>query len=121
VRYSTFIIGGLVGWLILIGSEQFLLEHGVWRGAGYGAGLFLAIVFTFLYHRFVTFGRGSDWRQRFMRFAPFQVVIAAVNWLFFLAATEYLGLPDVPASFMVTFVLSLLNFAANRLFIFRKQ
>ncbi len=118
MKYFTFVFGGLIGWLILIGSEQFLLRFGVWRGIGYGVGLVLAVLFTFAYHRHVTFGMKSESRERFAKFAPLQVIIAAANWLLFVAATHYLHFPDVPASFVVTFFLSLINFAANRLFIF---
>ncbi len=121
MKYFTFIFGGLIGWLILIGSEQFLLRFGVWRGIGYGVGLVLAVLFTFAYHRHVTFGMKSESRERFAKFAPLQVIIAAANWLLFVAATHYLHFSDVPASFVVTFFLSLVNFAANRLFIFHAE
>ncbi len=121
-RYSVFVFGGLVGWVILIGSEQLLLRLGIWRGIGYAVGLVLAIIFTFVYHRHVTFGVKSDTGERFLRFAPIQVVIAAANWLLFLAATEYLKIPvsDIVASFIITFILSLVNFAASKLFVFHK-
>ncbi|MBI2140938.1 GtrA family protein [Candidatus Woesearchaeota archaeon] len=118
--YFIFVFGGLIGWLILIGSEQFLLGFGIWKGIGYGIGLVLAILFTFAYHRHVTFGVKSETKERFAKFAPLQVFIAAANWLLFVAATHYFGFPDVQASFVITFVLSLVNFAANKLFIFIK-
>ncbi len=121
-RYSVFVFGGMVGWIILIGSEQLLLGLGIWRGAGYAVGLVLAIIFTFMYHRYVTFGVKSDLKERFLRFVPVQVVLAAANWLLFLAATEYLKVPvsDVVASFIITFILSLVNFASNKLLVFHK-
>ena len=121
-KYLVFISGGLIGWVILIGSEQLLLRWGIWRGIGYALGLALAIVFTFVYHRYITFGVKSDIRERFVRFAPLQVLIAAANWVLFLAMTDYLKLriSDVAASFIVTFVLSLVNFAANKLLVFRR-
>lgn len=121
-RYSVFVFGGLIGWVILIGSEQLLLRFGIWRGIGYAVGLVLAIIFTFVYHRYITFGVKSDTGERFLRFAPIQVVIAAANWLLFLAATEYLKIPvsEIVASFFITFILSLVNFAASKLLVFHR-
>lgn len=119
-RYSVFVFGGLIGWIILIGSEQFLLQFGVWRGLGYGAGITLAILFTFFYHRYITFSLKSEWKERLVKFVPIQLVIAATNWLLFITGTEYMRFPDVPASFVITFFLSLVNFSANKLFIFRR-
>ena len=121
VRYFTFVFGGLIGWLILVGTEQFLLKAGIWRGIGYALGIGLAIMFTFFYHRYITFGLKSEAKERFVKFAPLQVIISVVNWILFVAATEYFHLPDVPSSFVITFFLSLVNFAANRIFIFRKS
>ena len=119
-RYGIFVFGGLVGWLAVIITEQLLLKVGVWRGIGYALGIVLAIIFTFTYHRYVTFGLKTESKERFIKFAPLQVTLSAANWMLFIAATEYLGFPDVPASFAITFVLSLANFAGNKLFIFHK-
>ncbi len=121
-RYSVFVFGGLIGWVILIGSEQLLLRFGIWRGIGYALGLVLAIIFTFVYHRYITFGVKSDLKERFIKFAPLQVLIAAANWIMFLAMTDYLKLriSDIVASFIVTFVLSLVNFAASKLLVFHR-
>ena len=124
-RYSVFVFGGLIGWLILVASDQLLLRFGAWRGFSYGLGLVLAILFTFTYHRYITFAIKSELTERFLKFAPLQVVIAATNWALFLATKGYLEIPDVSsasivASFLITFALSLVNFAASRIFIFRK-
>lgn len=119
-RYFIFVFGGFIGWLIVIGIEQFLLRFGIWRGFGYALGIGLAIVFTFFYHRHVTFGLKSEAKERFIKFAPLQIIISILNWLLFIAATEYLHFPDVASSFVITFVLSIVNFAANKLFIFLK-
>ena len=126
-RYSVFISGGLIGWLVLIGTEMFLLHFGIWRGIGYALGLVLAITFTFVYHRYVTFGVKSEMKERFLRFLPLQAFIAAANWALFLGVTEYLKIPASEvvassiASFVITFVLSLVNFAANRLLVFHRK
>ena len=120
-RYFTFVLGGFIGWLILIVIEQVLLRTGAWRGIGYALGIVFAIIFTFFYHRYVTFGVKSEWKQRFIKFAPIQIIISAANWVLFIAATEYLHFPDVAASFIITFFLSLVNFAISRLFVFQRH
>lgn len=121
-RYSVFVFGGLIGWFILIACEQLLLRFGIWRGIGYGLGLVLAIAFTFIYHRYVTFDEKSNARERFLRFAPLQALIAAANWVFFLAATDYLKIhaSEILISFVITFILSIVNFVASKLLVFHK-
>ena len=121
VRYATFVFGGLIGWLIVIVTEQAMLRLGLWRGIGYGFGIALAVLFTFFYHRYVTFGVKSDWKQRLTRFAPIQVAIAAANWVLFIIATDYLHFSDVATSFVITFFLSLINFALSRLLVFHRH
>ena len=121
VRYATFVFGGLLGWVIMVGTEQLLLKHGIWRGVGYAIGIALAITFTFFYHRYITFGLKSGSKERFAKFAPLQIAISIANWVLFLVATEYLKFSDITASFVITFLLSLVNFAANRLFIFKSH
>lgn len=125
IRYATFIAGGLIGWIILISSDQLLLRLGVWGGASYAAGLALAILFTFTYHRYITFDLRTELHERFIKFAPLQVSIAAANWVLFQGIKWHFGIPDISSasvviSFVITFVLSLVNFGANRLFIFHK-
>ena len=121
MQYFTFIFGWLIGWLILVGTYKLLLGFHLWNGLSYAAGLLLTILFTFAYHRYVTFVLKTDRVERFMKFAPLQLGIAAANWLLFLAGTELLHLHDVATSFVVTFFLSLANFAANRLLVFHRE
>ncbi len=119
-RYGTFVFGGLIGWLLVIVTEQALLRLGVWKGFGYGLGIVFAIAFTFTYHRFITFGLTAGWKERLASFAPLQIALSVANWALFVSATHFFGFPDVAASFVITFFLSLLNFSINRFFIFRK-
>jgi putative flippase GtrA len=120
-KYGVFVSGGLVGWIILIGSEQILLSYGFWNGIGFAIGIFLAIIFTFIYHQYVTFGIRTNWVQRFIKFIPIQIVIAAANWILSVLATNIMHFPDVPASFVITFVLSIFNFIFTKLLVFKHK
>lgn len=133
-RYFTFVVGGFLGWVIMIGTEQFLLRFGVQKIIGYGLGVVLAILFTFCYHRYVTFGVTSNWKERLMVFAPIVIILSLVNLALFaffkppanLTPIALFGfkfvidLKDIVLSFVITIVLSLVNFAANKLFVFKK-
>jgi putative flippase GtrA len=120
-KYGVFVSGGLVGWLILIGSEQILLAQGFWNGIGFAVGLAFGIVFTFIYHQYVTFDIHTNLAKRFIRFIPIQLVIAAANWVLSVIATNVMHFPDVPASFVITFVLSIFNFIFTKLLVFRHK
>lgn len=117
-RYSVFVFGGLIGYVIYYGAQESLYLLGVPRAIDLAIGLTLAVLFTFTYHRYVTFGQKEGWKEKFMKFAPIQVVIAAVNGVLSFIAIEQMHFPSLQATFIITFVLSLANFAANKLFIF---
>ncbi len=120
-RYGVFISGGFIGYIIFFSTQRILFNAGVWRGTGLAAGETLAVLFTFMYHRYVTFDQTSGAREKFMKFVPLQVIIAVVTWALSLVAIERLHYPDLQATFVIVFFLSLVNFTANRLFIFRKH
>lgn len=119
-RYATFVFGGLIGWIVLFGIYRMLSAFNLWTGISYAAGLGFAIVFTFTYHRYITFDVRTEKVERFTKFAPFQVALAGVNWLLFVVSVEHFRLADGITSFVITFFLSLVNFGVNRVFIFHK-
>lgn len=119
-RYSVFVFGGLIGYVLYYGAQESLYWLGVARAIALAVGLALAVLFTFTYHRYVTFGQKEGWKEKLMKFAPVQVLIAAVNGVLSFIAIEQMHFPSLQATFVITFALSLVNFAANRLFIFRK-
>lgn len=119
-RYGIFITGGLIGYALYYGTQEMLYKAGVFRAIGLAAGLTLAVLFTFTYHRYVTFTQREGWREKLAKFAPLQIAISAVNGVASLIAIEKMHYPSLQATFVITFVLSLANFAANKLFIFRK-
>lgn len=129
-RYSVFVFGGLIGWVILDRTNILLLHlrlgenvhflNLLWHGVAYSIGLILAIIFTFWYHRQVTFDVKTAWKERFSKFVPIQIFIAVLNLVLYLIATQFFSFPKTPASFVVTFFLSFVNFAFNKLLVFRK-
>lgn len=119
-RYSVFVFGGLIGYVLYYGTQESLYRLGVARAIDLTIGLTLAVLFTFTYHRYITFGQKEGWKEKFIKFAPIQVLIAAVNGILSFIAIEQMHFPSLQATFVITFVLSLANFAANRIFIFRR-
>ncbi len=119
-RYGVFVTGGLVGYILYFGTQESLYLAGVSRAVGLSAGLALAVLFTFTYHRYVTFDQKEGWKEKLAKFAPVQVMIALANGILSYVAIESWHFPSLHATFVITFLLSLVNFAANRLFIFKK-
>lgn len=119
-RYGVFIFGGLIGYVIFFVTQRMLFDVGLWRGTALAVGEVLAVLFTFMYHRYVTFDQREGAREKFFKFVPLQVVLAFATWGLSLIAIETLHYPDLQATFIIVFFLSIINFTANRLFIFRK-
>ncbi len=138
-RYLIFVFGGGLGWLIIIGMQALFLAR-LGEILSYWVGLIFADIFTFVYHRFITFKIKSDWKARFVKFSAIVIVISVANGaLFSLAAKNFdltyfdavipmLGLfgggssvipGRILVSFVITLILSIINFAINRIVIFR--
>ena len=121
-RYLIFVFGGLIGWLILIGSHIFFRDtYSLHPAVSYGIGMFFAIVFTFVYHVLVTFRIKTNLQFRFVQFSILVILIAFFNWALFSFGRVVLELPisDTIISFVITGFLSVVNFGINRVLIFR--
>ena len=123
-RYAIFIFGGFVGWLILISITTFITNAFQTRPyVGYLFGLTGAIIFTFSYHRYITFKQKTNWQSRFMKFAPLEISLSALNWLLFYIVTESQGIGSgvgyITASFFITWFISIINFSLNRFWVFK--
>ena len=121
-RYFIFISGGFLGWLVLISLHTYLRNtYGINPAYSYGVGIVLADVFTFVYHRFVTFRIKTRWQMRFIQFTVLVVSLSFVNWALFSLGRVVLDLPipDFIMSFVITGFISVVNFGINRIFIFR--
>lgn len=121
-RYMVFLVGGTIGWLILIGLHSLLHgQHGFHPAISYGIGDSVAVIFTFIYHIFVTFRMKTNWQARFVQFAILTTGIAFANWGSFYIGRVILDLPvaDIIMSFFITGFLSAVNFLVNRIVIFK--
>lgn len=121
-RYIIFVFGGGIGWLILIGAHTFFRDNfGFQPVVSYAIGILFAIAFTFVYHIFITFKMKTRLKERFIQFSIVVVVISIANWVLFALGREVMDLqiPDFIMSFVITVFLSVVNFAINRIFIFR--
>lgn len=142
-RYLIFVFGGGIGWSIIIGMQALFIAK-LGEIFSYWIGLLFADIFTFVYHRFITFKIKSDWKIRFVKFSVIVVAISIANGAIFSFAAKTFDLTHfdvaipsalllgffgsgliVPGrilvSFVITLVLSVINFAINRIFIFRQH
>jgi putative flippase GtrA len=123
-RYFIFVLGGLIGWLILIGTHIFFRDtYHLHPALSYGIGMFFATIFTFVYHVLVTFRIKTRLQSRFVQFSVLVVLIAILNWGMFSFSRVVLNLPisDTIISFFITGFLSVVNFGINRIIIFRNH
>ena len=121
-RYSIFVFGGFMGWLILIGLHTWVKNSfAINPVLSYGFGVFFADVFTFAYHRLVTFRIKTNWHVRFLQFTVLVLSISIANWALSAVGRGVLDLPirDSVMSFLITGFLSAVNFMVNRAVIFR--
>jgi putative flippase GtrA len=121
-RYLIFVTGGLIGWFLVIGPHLYLHnKFGINPVFSYAVGILIADIFTFIYHRLITFKITTEWRKRFTQFSVLIVFVGIANWALFTLSRSVLDLPfpDVLISFVITGILSVINFIINRLFIFR--
>lgn len=119
IKFSVFVFGGGLGWLLNIGVTLFLSRvFGLWQMLAYAIGLVCNIAFNFAFHRYITFRVNTRWHHSVI-FAIITLAIVAANWLFVYIFVERLRLNLPATSFAVTVLLSFVNFAANRLFVFK--
>ncbi|MBI2143975.1 GtrA family protein [Candidatus Woesearchaeota archaeon] len=130
-RYGVFVFGGFIGLGFYYAGYRLAANRGIPLGFSLAAGLTPAIIFTFLYHSFITFDERSNWKAKFIKFIPIQVIISALNWLISWQTLSHFKFPDLvvgryrfpdfPAIFVITLVLSLLNFAVTKVLVFKRK
>ncbi len=124
-RFLVFVTGGGLGWLLNISVTVLLSKvFGVWQMLAYAIGLTFNIAFNFSFHKHITFGISRTELRHSITFTLITLAIVAANWLLVYMFTEvlYQNLPTLvfaAVSFVVTVLLSIVNFAANRLFVFK--
>jgi putative flippase GtrA len=128
-KYLIFIAGGGTGLLIAEAITTLLTESfNMWYLISYTIGTAVSIIFTFIYHRYITFRKSTEIRKRFIKFVFVVTVIATLNvvlvYFFTEAAAAFLGIEISKllywsTIFIITLVLSTINFAINKLWVFK--
>ena len=147
-RYFIFISGGFIAWSLIAVLYLYLnrvLSINIF--VSYAAGLVLADIFTFVYHRYITFRIKTNWKSRFIKFTILVLILTFVNWAIFslivgvfalqvpefefstsithygrpLADFQFTLASDIIISFIITLFISVINFSVNRIFIFRQH
>lgn len=130
VRYIKFVTGGGLGLLVNLAVTYALTELlDMWFGAAYALGLSANVLFNFMYHRHFTFSQTGQALERLYKFIPLTLAVAAANYLVVRFLTEAFisnageamlgGYYKYAVIIFVTTVLSIMNYAANRLWVFR--
>ena len=126
-RFLVFVTRGGLGWLLNIAVTVMLSRvFGVWQMLAYAVGLVFNIAFNFSFHKYITFGVNKTELRHSVAFAVITLAIVAANWLVVYLFTEiiYQNLPTsvfAAVSFVATLFLSIINFAANKLFVFSRS
>ncbi|MBN2454043.1 GtrA family protein [Candidatus Woesearchaeota archaeon] len=139
-RYFIFLFGGGTAYFLAMIITTFLERGGMWFWAAYSVGLVFAIVFTFIYHRYVTFRKFGSIGSRFAKFTVVVLLIVIANWIFTIITISLLsgaqlqfGDPNALldsakyaapltywlVTFFVTLVLSVFNFLFNKIWVFK--
>ncbi len=129
-RYLKFVTGGGLGLLVNLSVTYLLTEVlGVWFRVAYAAGLGANVIFNFLYHRQVTFNRMGGAMKRLFWFMPLTLGITLANYLLvgLFTGEEFaaFGEPLLGSFYKyaviiaITTLLSIINYAANRVWVFR--
>ena len=121
-KYLTFIIGGGIGLaLSLIVTYAFTTLFSLWHMASYVFGLAVSTIFTFSYHRKVTFNTQDRIKDRFLKFVVITIGLVTLNWLVVLAVTETTLMHYLVAIVAVTFGISIINYYSNKLWVFKVE
>jgi len=134
IKYAQFIFGGGLGLLANLAVTYVLADIiGLWFRASYAIGLAANVLFNFLYHRHITFGRKDKSMSRLYKFIPLTLAVTATNYILVLTFTELIILKWLmPVSFLqqyynymaivaVTGLVSVINYLANKLWVFRSE
>ena len=115
-----FVLGGGLCFIYDIIATFILTEIvGVWYLASYFFALSTGIIFLFIYHMRVTFGKSDNVKRRFAKFVFVATVYLFLNtWLVYFI-TETYKLHYLKSVILVTTVLSILNYLVNKKWVFR--
>jgi putative flippase GtrA len=121
-KYIIFMIGGGLGALINLAATYFLVEFlGCWYILAYCIGGALNVAFNFIFHRLVTFSVKDETFFRLTKFIFVNIAISVCLLGLTYWFTDILGLWYIFSGAMAIFIISLLNFAINSIWIFKEK
>jgi len=121
-RYIIFIFGGGLGLVINLLITFVLTEYFyLWHMFSYSIGLTLNIIINYIYHTKITFKIERS-KNRLIKFVVVFLLMVLLNWFFVYYFTEIIGFKKyyLIVIVAVTFVLSIINYLINKLYVFKK-
>ena len=117
-KYVVFIIGGGISLLINVGVTYAFTEYaGLWHMMSYTFALIVEVIFLFVYHTYITFKA----KGHFLKFAVVILFISVLNWALVYFTSVVLGVYYLIAIVVVALVVSVLNYAINRICVFNRK
>jgi putative flippase GtrA len=121
-RFFTFALVGMTAFAVLMAVTVILTELVRFPYyVSYAIGLLLAWVLNFIGQMNITFEATGNVMKRFGRFTIASIVHGVTSWLLVLFLVEVFGLHYVITIVIVTPVLAIGNFIAQKMWVFKKQ
>lgn len=120
-QFSSFILCGLVAFIILILITYFLTEIvGLWYLASYAIGILVAWTISFLLNSRFTFEyKGGNKLGAYKKFILLYMTGGIINFLLVYFLTDFLGLYYLISILIVAFFIVISTFFINREVIFK--
>jgi putative flippase GtrA len=121
-KYVIYAIGGGAGTLLCIFLTYVMTEFfNFWYLFSYITAGFVAIVFNFLFHFFITFGSRSEMKKRFFKFVIMSVVVGIITPSLIYVLTDVLKVWYIASGIIAIVGMSLVTFVINKSWIFQKD
>jgi putative flippase GtrA len=119
--FTRYVVGGGLATLLHLAVLATLVEtHMVTPVVATSVGFCIGTAFNYTFQYYFTFRATGSHAGTFARYIAVTAVMFAVNVVLFRALTERLGLRYLFAQILATSVIMLCNFAANRVYTFKR-
>lgn len=121
-KYITFVLGGFIGAVIGWGLTYYLTEVlNTWYLLSYSLSMAVPFTFKIIYHKMVTFKENKMNTATVLKYLLVYVLIMLINVFIVYIATSLWHIYYMISIFCVTAILSVLNYALNKLFVFSEK